>query len=537
MNRNAYVILVVTSEREEIQSLQDRYEDLAIRQAFPFPAQAPDESVHLILTDAHLLPTDKLPQWCWETPLVIIQNASEAKISPQLSHPFSIETHASLTELDLMGWLLHFQRRLNLNRRISDDGDHLLRLDYFSRRVLEKGKRAELTRHLPLWLSTLTAFDGLAFADIHLDTLILYHPRHASASDQGSLLEQVRLFWQDEIPLPGSIEIVPLVFGYAHGPSELMRHSLSMAVGEAEGSLLLWRTGEAPFTAAEKQLVQQAANLIAFSMRNARLLLTLESQTAKIIDKNRELLKAGQLKTNFIANTSHELKTPLHSIMGLAELISEATVLEEVRPMADRISANAKRLLNTVNDLLDFSNLVSAEHETCYEFIELNDFLEETVAGVHDFAAAKNLNLTWSNDSGIETIICDREKLFQILVNLLSNAIKYTLAGNVHLNTEAADPWLHIFVEDTGIGIPPEEQKKIFEQFHRVRGPLQNSIEGAGLGLTIAQGLARLLDGKITVDSAPDQGSRFTLIIPPAPTGRQLPTSLALPDLHEKGAS
>jgi len=534
MNSSAQTILVVTSEKEEIKSLQNRYERLSFRQAFPFPATAPAEPVGMILTEAHLTPAGELPTWCRQTPLLMIENEGDGK-SPRSLPRFAAMTHASFTELDLTGWLLHFQCRSAASGRSRGQDNLIARLDYFSRRVLEKGKHTELARHLPLWLSTLATFDGLAFADLHLDTLVFYSPRQDETTEQNALLEEIRLVWQSEMPLPGSIEIVPLVFGRTDEPNAPIRHRLDVAVGESEGRLLFWRTGRTPFTAAEKQLMHQAANLIAFSMRNARLLLTLESQTAKIIEKNRELLKAGRLKTNFIANTSHELKTPLHSILGLADLLTETVDMHDIRTMADRIAANARRLLNTVNDLLDFSNLVSADHETCYEFIELNDFLEETVAGVRDIAAAKNLELTWSNDAGIETVICDREKLFQILVNLLSNAIKYTPTGSVHLNTETADPWLHILVEDTGIGIPEAEHKKIFEQFHRVRGPLQNSIEGAGLGLTIAQGLARLLDGKITVQSAPDRGSRFTLSIPPAPTGRQLPTSLALPDPQEKG--
>jgi len=211
------------------------------------------------------------------------------------------------------------------------------------------------------------------------------------------------------------------------------------------------------------------------------------------------------------------LKTPLHSILGLTELLVEADDDAELSRMAGRIAVNARRLLETVNDLLDYSQILSDRVEVFAESFNLRPFLHEMLNNVRDLAEVKGLTLSLEIDDDLGSVHTDREKLYRILINLLSNAIKFTPAGKVLMLVNRQKETIQFHVTDTGIGIAKDQLTRIFEQFHRVRGPLHEAQEGTGLGLTIAQSLAHMLGGVIRVLSTPGVGSTFTLTLPLAP--------------------
>jgi PAS domain S-box-containing protein len=251
------------------------------------------------------------------------------------------------------------------------------------------------------------------------------------------------------------------------------------------------------------------------------LILRRERAGEKLHDSNVELEAADVAKDLFLANMSHELRTPLNAILGFT-----GTMLMELPgPLTDEqarqlrtVQANGKHLLSIINDLLDLSSIESGNVELNIEPIACGKLADEVVLGLRPLAEQKEIDLAWTAPEDHLEVRSDRRALSQILINLTNNAIKFTDEGGVRLElsrqSENGASAIRFSVVDTGRGIDPSDQQKLFAAFERVRASSANRREGTGLGLYICQRLTALIGGVITLESGLGEGSTFTLELP-----------------------
>lgn len=249
---------------------------------------------------------------------------------------------------------------------------------------------------------------------------------------------------------------------------------------------------------------------------------TLETQvtlrTQELVQARDAALAASRHKSEFLANMSHELRTPLQAIIGFSGLVSESLEIsgqydDEVADLT-AITNNARRLLSMINNILDMAKIEAGRMDLKLEIANLEALVEQAVDTVMPLIR-QNGNRCRLHKEGLgEPLRIDQGKLTQILLNLLSNAAKFTEHGEVDVSARRAEGRLIIEVKDSGIGIEPELLDAIFEEFRQADGSTTRSFEGTGLGLAITRQLARLMDGDITVDSIPGEGSTFTVEIP-----------------------
>ena len=227
---------------------------------------------------------------------------------------------------------------------------------------------------------------------------------------------------------------------------------------------------------------------------------------------------ASRTKGDFLANMSHELRTPLTSILGFSELLCEQPdVSEQSRRFIDRVVGASKVLLALVNDILDFSKIETGKVEIRPEPMSPGALGDAMLELIRPQADAKDLRLTFQVDGTIpHMILADGDRLRQILLNLLGNAVKFTVSGEVALKLTYA-PATERFrcsISDTGPGIAPEEQGRLFQRFSQIDGSTTRDHGGTGLGLAICKGLVDAMGGEIGVKSEVDRGSEFWFEIP-----------------------
>ncbi|MFN2455338.1 MAG: ATP-binding protein [Pyrinomonadaceae bacterium] len=243
-------------------------------------------------------------------------------------------------------------------------------------------------------------------------------------------------------------------------------------------------------------------------------------QHAELVAAYERLREHDRLKSAFVSNISHELRTPLNVIMGLCQLLERDTQLP-LAPLQDeavrRMERNARALLELVNDLLDYSRLESGQAALRLETVDVANAIQGIAANYLSEAENKGIALQINASQEIGDIVTDRHKLSQVLSNLIGNAIKFTSAGTVAVNAAALDAerW-YVEVSDTGIGMSSEALSYIFDEFRQVDDRLARAYGGTGLGLAITRKIVELLEGEITVESKPDEGSRFRLTWPRA---------------------
>lgn len=238
--------------------------------------------------------------------------------------------------------------------------------------------------------------------------------------------------------------------------------------------------------------------------------------------------ESDRLKSAFLANMSHEIRTPMNGIIGFSSLLSDEELSATKRKEYVEIIVNSSnQLLAIINDILDISRIEAGQTELNFEEVSVNSLFDNLALFYGSKAAAKDIEFRvikpLPDDESI--IITDRSKLQQVLDNLLNNAFKFTSEGHITLGYEKKDQKVRFYVEDTGIGISPIDQEKIFERFMQVESTFSRSYGGTGLGLSISKGLVELLGGKIKVSSVPGQGSAFQFVLP----GRQIIKSVKLP--------
>ncbi|KQS28169.1 response regulator [Dyadobacter sp. Leaf189] len=251
---------------------------------------------------------------------------------------------------------------------------------------------------------------------------------------------------------------------------------------------------------------------------------TIEAARDQIQLKADELEKSGRFKSEFLANMSHELRTPLNSILILSRILGEnkgERLSEEEQRYASVIYNSGNDLLTLINDILDLAKVESGKVELIHEEVSTGLILSEVANTFQKVAENKGLNLHLEKEESCpEVMLVDHVRLLQIIRNLLSNAIKFTSApGTVSLKIRQIAGFIHFEVADSGIGIPEEKQKAIFEAFQQADGSTSRKYGGTGLGLSISRELANLFKGSISLRSEPGQGSVFTLKIPAAQNG------------------
>jgi signal transduction histidine kinase len=239
--------------------------------------------------------------------------------------------------------------------------------------------------------------------------------------------------------------------------------------------------------------------------------------------KTVELVDAGKQKAQFMANITHELRTPLQGIMGLSELVAKGiygdTVDRQRQAMAD-IKASAKRLHALIDDLLQLAMHDAGKLEVKLEQVDIGEVVTAVAPSAQWLFAGKKLDVSVVIDASVPRIRTDRTKVNQILINLLSNAIKFTPeGGSIAIHVGAREDAVLLEVTDNGVGIPAEAVGRVFDEFYQVDGSSVREYGGVGLGLSLVKRLAELLGGSVSVESELDRGSRFTVTLPLTPPG------------------
>jgi signal transduction histidine kinase len=246
--------------------------------------------------------------------------------------------------------------------------------------------------------------------------------------------------------------------------------------------------------------------------------LELEKNQIRLQESNLLLENANRHKSEFLANMSHELRTPLNSIIGFSELLKEK-IFGDINPKQTEYVKNiynsGKHLLDLINDILDLSKIESGEVNVFREIFSLNKAIQSCVAIVSERVKKNKLKLHVYISEGENLIYADERKMKQILLNLLTNAVKFTPeGGEIVVQAESTEAGIQVMVKDSGIGIDPKDQEKIFEEFKQVENHYTRKLEGTGLGLAIVKRLIDLQNGWLKLDSALGVGSSFTFFIP-----------------------
>jgi signal transduction histidine kinase len=327
--------------------------------------------------------------------------------------------------------------------------------------------------------------------------------------------------------------------------------------GGVIGALAFGRS-DVGFDAGELALLAAFADQLALALHRRRLVVALEAQVGEAerartaAEQARreaevaraaaeaarlEAAEASRAKSGFLATMSHELRTPINAMLGYTQLLDlglAGPLTEQQRAYLERLTLSSQHLLGLVNDVLDLSRIEAGETRVARRDAWTGSAVHAALELVRPQAAVRGVRLVDAGptERGLP-YVGDEDRVRQILVNLLSNAVKFTAErGTVTVTcnwlaetSRSADPlrdldgggpWVSVRVEDTGIGIPPEEQDRIFEPFHQVDRGHTRTAGGTGLGLAISRQLARLMGGDLTVESTPGVGSAFTLRLPAA---------------------
>jgi two-component system, NtrC family, sensor kinase len=246
-----------------------------------------------------------------------------------------------------------------------------------------------------------------------------------------------------------------------------------------------------------------------------------EARTHEIEEKGRQLEVANQHKSEFLANMSHELRTPLNAIIGFSEVLLQrmfGEINDKQEEYLQDVLSSGRHLLSLINDILDLSKVEAGRMELELARFDLPQTLQDTLTLIRERAARHGITLTLEVDGRLGAFVADERKIKQVALNLLSNAVKFTPeGGRVDVRAVPTDGAVEISVSDTGIGIAPENQEAIFEEFRQVSGDYAHKREGTGLGLTLARKFVELHGGRIWVKSQLGQGSIFTISLPERP--------------------
>jgi signal transduction histidine kinase len=283
-----------------------------------------------------------------------------------------------------------------------------------------------------------------------------------------------------------------------------------MREGHAIGCVLLRKADPAPFPARRIALLETFAAQAVIAIENVRLF-------TEIQEKSRQLEIASQHKSQFLANMSHELRTPLNAIIGYTEMMADGLygpVGDKAAGVLERVQNNGKHLLGLINDVLDLSKIEAGQLTLTVEDYSVADMVSTVTAATESLARTKGLDLVAAVSPGLPMGRGDARRLSQVLLNLVGNAIKFTDQGKVEIRAARRGESFDLAVVDTGFGIAPEDQAKIFEEFQQVDNTSTRKKGGTGLGLAISRRIVELHGGSITVESEVGKGSIFTVTVP-----------------------
>jgi signal transduction histidine kinase len=282
-------------------------------------------------------------------------------------------------------------------------------------------------------------------------------------------------------------------------------------LGQTAGVLSIARRPPGGFTDREVELIRTFADQAVIAMENVRLF-------REIQEKSAQLEIANQHKSEFLANMSHELRTPLNAIIGFSEVLIDRMFGELNEKQADYlkdIHESGRHLLSLINDILDLSKIESGRMELELSTFHLPSAISNAMTLIRERAQRHGIALGLVIDQRLGEFSADERKVKQILVNLLSNAVKFTPdGGRVDVSAKLDTTKVEIAVRDTGIGIAPEDQGKIFAEFVQVGRDYTRKAEGTGLGLALSKKFVELHGGEIRLASSPGKGSTFTVTLP-----------------------
>ncbi len=265
------------------------------------------------------------------------------------------------------------------------------------------------------------------------------------------------------------------------------------------------------------EFIWQAAHQCSQILIQLRKIQSLQQQCQNLDSFNQQLQRTNQLKNQFLANTSHEIRTPLSSILGFTHLLLAQgydTSRARHQEYLNIIQSSGKHLLDLINDILDLSKVEADQMEMLWEKVNIPTLCKNVLALVKEKAANKGLQMRLEIDPNATNLVADPLRLKQMLLNLLFNALKFTNQGQVGLEVKSRGAFVCFTVWDTGTGISEQDQTQLFEPYFQVLNPGVNRDEGTGLGLAVTRKLAKIHGGWVEVESQPNRGSRFIIVLP-----------------------
>ncbi|HEX2727851.1 MAG TPA: GAF domain-containing protein [Beijerinckiaceae bacterium] len=276
------------------------------------------------------------------------------------------------------------------------------------------------------------------------------------------------------------------------------------------GALVVRRRAPGQFPKSTIDLLATFAEQSVLAIQNARLF-------GEIEEKSRQLEIASRHKSQFLANMSHELRTPLNSVLGFTEMLADGLYGElpdRARGALTKVQNNGRHLLGLINDVLDLSKIEAGQLTLALDDYSVTQVVNSVVTSTESLARAKGLALTAEIAAGLPIGRGDERRLTQVLFNLVGNAIKFTDAGSVDISARMVDGAFELAVRDTGPGIAPADQERIFEEFQQIDNSSTREKGGTGLGLAISRRIVELHGGTIVVQSVLGQGATFRMVVP-----------------------
>ena len=294
--------------------------------------------------------------------------------------------------------------------------------------------------------------------------------------------------------------------------------------GRLIGVLTLLNTEARAFSPEQIERAETFADQAVIAINNTELFEEVETRTqalaqtvGELEEKSRQLAEASRHKSQFLANMSHELRTPLNSVLGFTEMLADGLygeLPEKVKVTLGRIQSNGRHLLGLINDVLDLSKIEAGQLTLAMEDYSIGQIVKAVVATTEPLARAKGLRLSATVADGLPFGHGDERRISQVLLNLAGNAVKFTDRGSIDITAMTREGHFEILVRDTGPGIAPEHQQRIFEEFQQIDGSSTRQKGGTGLGLAISKRIVELHGGRIDLDSLVGAGSTFRVRLP-----------------------